>query len=142
MLHLNVIDTLREKHNDKVFLLFRVMVGLLFAFHGAQKLFGLFTTRPAQPLFSLMGLAGVIELFGGLLIAAGLFTSVIAAIAGAEMLVAFFKAHFTMANPVPIMNGGELALLYFAVFAFLFVEGSGKYSLDAMFCKDCKRKHV
>ncbi len=122
-----------EKYHGEFYFVFRVLVGLLFAQHGLQKMFGLLGGNQAAT-FSLMWFAGVIELAGGLLIAVGLFTKIVALIAGIEMLIAFFKAHFPQ-GWIPIMNKGELALLFFAAFLILLAHGSGKWSLDSMFAK-------
>src|SRR3989338_468192 len=81
-----------EQHKEKMYLVFRVFVGLLFAQHGMQKLFGWFGGLgggQAAALFSLMGVAGVIELFGGLAIAIGLFSRLMA-ILGALLMVAAY----------------------------------------------------
>jgi|SRR3989344_3539278 len=123
-----------KKYEVFLFTVFRVFVGLLFMQHGAQKLFGWFSDKAGAELFSLMGIAGVIEFFGGLLIAVGLFTRLVALIGGLEMLVAYFKAHFP-SGLVPIMNKGELALLYFACFLVLLIYGAKKFSLDALWFK-------
>jgi putative oxidoreductase len=99
----------------------RVVAGILFAFHGAQKLLGLFGGRQVT-LMSQMGLAGAIELGCGLLIAIGLLTSLAAFIASGEMAVAYFQAHAPQ-GPIPIQNGGELAALY--CFLFLYIASRG-----------------
>jgi putative oxidoreductase len=150
MFHYEKIDAFRAKHNDCAYLLFRLFVGLLFMFHGAQKVFGLFTDNPAQSLFSdggwsvagvnLMYFAGLIEFFGGVLIAIGLITSVASLLSLIVMIVAFFGSHFSVANPLPILNRGELAFIYLVCFLYIAFEGGGKYSVDAKMCKDCKPK--
>ena len=109
----------------------RIGAGLLFMQHGAQKLFGMFGGDVVE-LVSLMGLAGVLEFFGGLLIVLGLFTRPVAIILVIEMLVAYFMAHVPQ-GAVPIENGGELALLYALVFALLAAAGPGKGSIDRRF---------
>ena len=76
-----------------LYAIMRIVVGLLFACHGAQKLFGVFG-REAVPLFSLVGLAGVIEFAGGLLIAVGFLAAYAAFVASGEMAFAYFMAHF------------------------------------------------
>jgi putative oxidoreductase len=103
----------------------RIVAGLMFAIHGAQKLFGVFGGRQVT-LMSQFGLAGVIELVCGLMIAAGVFTSVAAFIASGEMAAAYFIAHWPR-GPVPIQNGGELAVLY--CFLFLYVAARGTVAL-------------
>lgn len=129
------IVTFREKYNDVAYATFRILIGTLFMFHGAQKLFGAFTTQAAQPLISLMGLAGIIEFFGGILIAVGLFTATAAFFTSATMLSAYFMAHFALDNPLPIANKGELALVYLAAFLYIAFEGAGKYSLSNVLFK-------
>lgn len=108
--------------------LLRIVAGLLFACHGAQKLFGVLGGQQAD-LTSRMGLAGVIEFVGGLMIAAGAFTSVIAFIASGQMAVAYFQAHAPRGF-WPIQNGGELAALYCFVFLFISARGAGIWALD------------
>lgn len=114
--------------------LLRVVAGLMFMQHGAQKLFGVLLPA-AQPwqgapaIFSMMWFAGVIELGAGLLIAVGLFTRFAAFIAAGQMAVAYFMVH----NPqgfFPSVNGGELAALYCLVFLMYAAVGGTRYSLD------------
>jgi putative oxidoreductase len=124
------IQSFRQQYNDVFYALFRVLIGVLFICHGAQKLFGAFSDSGAQPLFSLMGAAGVIELVGGVLIALGLLTGVASAVCAATMICAFFIAHFTLGNPVPLVNRGELALVFLCAFIFILLAGGGRYSLD------------
>jgi putative oxidoreductase len=107
--------------------LLRIVAGLMFACHGAQKLFGVLGGRQAD-LTSQMGLAGVIEFVGGLMIAAGAFTSVIAFIASGEMAFAYFQAHAPRGF-WPIQNGGELAVLYCFLFLYLAARGNGALSI-------------
>jgi putative oxidoreductase len=112
---------------DHLYALLRIVAGFLFAFHGAQKLFGLFGGRQ-MPLVSLMGLAGIIEFFGGLMIALGLWAPIVAFIASGEMAVAYFRAHLPQAF-WPIENRGELAALYCFLFLYISARGSGRWSL-------------
>lgn len=113
---------------EPAYAVFRIVVGGLFAFHGAQKLFGAFG-GPAQHLMSQMGLAGIIEFVGGLLVATGLFTSIAAFIACGEMAVAYFTVHAHMGR-WPIVNRGELAVLYCFSFLLIAARGAGMLSLD------------
>jgi putative oxidoreductase len=106
----------------------RIGAGLLFMQHGAQKLFGALGGE-AVPLVSLMGLAGILEFFGGLLIVLGLLTRPVALILALQMLAAYVMAHVPK-GPWPILNAGELALLYMLIFLFLAGNGSGTWSLD------------
>ena len=122
-----------KKYGEYLYFIFRVLVGLLFFQHGAQKLLGRFGGNKVA-LFSLMGLAGLIELVGGLFIALGLFTRITAFIAAFEMLVAYFKAHLPQ-GLIPIMNMGEPALLFFASSLVLITYGPGKWSLGIILFK-------
>jgi len=108
----------------------RIVAGFLFLHHGAQKLFGWFGGQTVE-LVSLMGLAGVIELVGGLLIMIGLFTRIAAFIASGEMAFAYFMAHASRAT-WPIENSGEHTVLFCFVFLYLVFAGAGAFSLDGM----------
>jgi putative oxidoreductase len=112
----------------------RIGAGLLFMQHGFQKHLGFFGgVGPAHdtvPLLSLFGLAGVLELAGGALIALGLWVRPVAIILLIEMISAYFIAHLPKGG-FPIENGGELALLYALVFVFLAANGAGPASADA-----------
>jgi putative oxidoreductase len=123
------MKTVLGKFEPQAYALLRIVAGLLFAQHGAQKLFGALGGE-GVPIASLMGLAGVIEFFGGLLIAIGLFTSPVAFIASGEMAVAYFMAHAS-SGLTPIQNRGELAVLYCFVFLYMAARGSGLFSVDA-----------
>ena len=101
--------------------LMRIIAGVLFAFHGAQKLFGLFGMQ-RMPLMSQFGAAGVIELVGGLLVAAGVAVTPVAFVCSGEMAVAYFRIHFPK-GMVPISNGGEFAVLYCFVFLYISTRG-------------------
>lgn len=116
--------------------LLRIGAGLLFMQHGGQKLFGWLGGFGGQAgataeLFSMMGLAGVLEFFGGLLIVLGLFTRPVALLVALQMVTAHFMAHQPQGG-FPMQNGGELALLFALVFTFLFANGSGPLSVDRL----------
>jgi len=117
-----------EKYRYQFYFVFRVLVGLMFAIHGAQKLFGAFGGNKAE-LFSLMGLAGIIEFFGGLMILVGLWVSLASFFSALQMLVAYFMAHSGQGLN-PLANGGEKAVLYFAAFLVLLAFGAGKWGFD------------
>ena len=129
-----MIKKILQKNKDYIYFVFRILVGFLFFQHGAQKLLGWFGSKGTVQLFSLMGLAGVIELVGGLLIVLGLFTRLTSLITALEILTAYFIAHASKAL-IPIMNGGELALLYFASFLVLIIHGAKKWSLEKLIFK-------
>jgi len=121
----------------------RIIAAFLFMAHGAQKLFGFLAPPGAStpPLLSQIGIGGILEFFGGLLLLLGLFTRPVAFILSGMMAVAYFQMHLATAvaksNPNwfwPIQggNGGELAVLYCFVFLFLSVAGGGEWSLDRL----------
>ncbi|MBX6366020.1 MAG: DoxX family protein [Gemmatimonadetes bacterium] len=112
------------------FTLMRIVVGLMFAQHGAQKLFGWFGGHQVTNLLSQLGVAGVLEFVGGLLVAFGLLTRAVAFVLAGEMAVAYFLQHATH-GPWPILNRGEPAVLYCFIFLFLAAHGAGPFSLDA-----------
>ena len=106
----------------------RVVVGFLFACHGAQKLFGMFGGLGGKgvtpPLLSKFGVAGVIELTVGVLVIVGLLSRYAAFIASGEMAVAYFTAHQPRGG-LPIENAGELAVFFSFVFLYLAARGPG-----------------
>jgi putative oxidoreductase len=127
------MDRTMSKYAPYLYVLLRVVAGLLFACRGAQKLFGVFggiggPPGTSMPLFSLMGLAGGIELVGGLLIALGVLTSLVAFIASGEMAFAYFMQHFPRGF-WPIQNGGELAVLYCFLFLYIAANGVGLWGV-------------
>ena len=118
--------------------LLRIVAGFTFSLHGVQKLFGLLGGMGGKgasaPFLSQMWVAGVLEAFGGLLILLGLFTGPVALVLCGEMAVAYFKAHLP-GGFWPILNRGELAVLYCFLFLYLFTAGPGPCSLDQLFRK-------
>ena len=117
--------------------LLRIVAGLLYMQHGAQKLFGVlggFGGEPGAtaPLFSLMGHAGVLEFVGGIAIALGLLTRPVAFLLAGEMATAYFVLQHLPQGFWPILNGGEPALLYLVIFLFLMAHGAGAFSIDEL----------
>lgn len=110
----------------------RIIIGFLFLQHGSAKLFGMphVAMFDGLQLLSLMGFAGVLELVGGLLILVGLFTRQTAFILSGQMAFAYFMAHAPHGF-LPILNQGELAVVYCFVFLYFAVAGAGAYSIDA-----------
>lgn len=108
----------------------RAISGFLMAAHGAQKLFGVLGKEKAE-LMSQAGLAGVIEFFGGVLLIFGLFTRPVAFLLAGTMAVAYFQVHAPQGF-WPIVNKGELAVLYCFVYLYLSAAGGGPWSLDAL----------
>ncbi len=118
----------------KILSVLRFIVGFLFLWHGSQKLFGFPPSDKAGGLSALIAVAGTLEFFGGLLLVVGLFTRWTAFILSGLMAVAYFMAHGTKAF-LPIVNGGEPAVIYCFVFLYLFFAGGGEWSLDNLLRK-------
>ncbi len=114
--------------------LLRIVIGFLFFQHGYGKLFGALpgVTGPSGPvpLVSLIGLSGILEVFGGILILLGLFTRPVAFVLSGEMAVAYFYVHVHKGF-WPVENGGELAALSCFVYLFFAAAGPGAWSLDS-----------
>jgi len=123
------MDRWLGRHAERVYTLLRIVAGILFACHGAQKLFGALggTAMTSNPM---MLAAGIIEFGGGLLIAVGLLTSWAAFIASGEMAAAYFMVH-AKGGFWPILNKGELAVVYCFLFLYIAARGAGPYSADA-----------
>ena len=109
----------------------RIVIGFLFLQHGSAKLLGMphVAMFDGLQLFSLIGVAGILELVGGILILIGLCTRFTAFILSGEMAFAYFLAH-AGAGPLPMLNGGELAVVYCFVFLYLAFAGAGAFSID------------
>lgn len=118
------------------YFLLRVVAGLLFLQAGGMKLFGWFGGMPPNgetaQLMSQVGIGGVLEFFGGLLIMLGLFTRPVAFIVSGEMAVAYWQFH-APGGTWPIQNHGEPAVLLCFIFLFMAAQGGGDWSLDALF---------
>ncbi len=130
------MERILGKYSTQLYAILRIVAGLLFMEHGAQKILGVFGGFGGQPgqhaqYFSRFGLAGFIELFGGLLIVLGVFAGFVAFICSGEMAFAFFLAHFPR-GLFPIQNGGELAVLYCFLFLYIASRGAGIWSVDAL----------
>ncbi len=124
--------SLRLAWEPRVLSILRIVVGLLYLEHGLNKLLDFPPTPTHMPyrLFSLVpGLAGPLELFGGLLIALGLFTRPVAFILSGEMAFAYFMANAPRSF-FPFLNGGDAAILYCFIFLYFAVVGGGVWSLD------------
>jgi putative oxidoreductase len=124
------------KFTPYVYAIMRIVIGLMFAVHGCQKLFGVPPSNHAMTLDTLTLIGGIIEFVGGLMIAFGLFAGYAAFIASGQMAVAYFMFHFpkqwnSIYDYIPAINGGELAVIYCFVFLFIAAYGSGVWSLDS-----------
>lgn len=132
-----IFESSQSEWNSRILSVLRVVVAALFIEHGLQKLFGIpagTTPRPPVALMSQMGLAGVLETFGGLAILLGLFTRPIAFLLCGEMAVAYFQAHFPRSF-YPIINGGEVVVLFCFIFLYFVFVGAGVWSIDAMIAR-------
>lgn len=111
----------------------RIVTGLLFLAHGTAKLLQwpyIDMFKDGVPITSLFGIGGILEIVGGILIVLGLFTRFVAFVLSGMMAVAYFMFHAS-AGIYPIINGGELAILYCFIFLYLAAQGPGSFSLDA-----------
>ncbi len=125
----------------------RIVAGIAFMTHGGSKLFGLFSDRPAPaPLFQFgeflanfwpVGMAGILEFFGGIMMAAGLFAPQVAFVIAGEMAVTYFWRHWGFGENSLWWwgNRGELPLLYCYIWLFFWGHGSGSFSVDAWLAK-------
>lgn len=117
----------------RVLAVLRIVTAYLFIAHGTAKLFGMphMTMFDGLQLMSLVGLAGVLEVVGGALLLIGLFTRPVAFVLCGFMAVAYFMAHANQGNALlPLLNGGELAVLYCFVFLYFVFAGAGDWSVD------------
>lgn len=129
-----MLGRLLSPAQEPVYAAMRIVVGLLFAFHGLQKVFGVLSEFQ-PPVGSQLWIGGVIELVTGLLIALGLLTRWAAFLASGTMAVAYVQFHWKFAfdsSFFPGINKGELAVVYALVFLFIACRGAGPASLDGM----------
>lgn len=127
-----MLTRLLSPYSEATYAALRIVAGLLFAFHGVQKVFGVLTDH--QPPFGgQLWIGGVIELVCGFAIALGAFTSWAAFLASGTMAVAYTQFHWKFAFDTkffPAVNKGELALVYAFLFLFIAARGAGVWSLD------------
>ena len=109
----------------------RIVFGLMFMQHGAQKLFAVLGREEAVAFMTQLWFAGILEFWGGLLIVVGLFTRPVAFVLAGLMAVAYFQAHLPR-DLFPIANGGELAVLFCFFWLFLAANGGGAFSIDGL----------
>jgi putative oxidoreductase len=129
-----MLDRVLSPRREIAFALLRVAAGLMFSFHGVQKLFGVLTASQPAP-GSQLWIGGIIELVGGLAIALGAFTVWAAFLASGTMAVAYVQFHWKLqlgSQLLPAINKGELALVYCVLFLFVACAGAGPYSVDAL----------
>src|SRR6201981_2584259 len=128
------LATLRLNWETRISSILRIMVGLLYMEHGLAKIVD-FPHQPNHAPYALVtlnpGLQGLLELVGGLLLALGLFTRGVAFVLAGNMAVAYFMVHAPRSF-FPLLNGGELAIVYCFVFLYFWVAGGGEWSLDRL----------
>jgi len=125
------MDRYLGRYGTYVYAIFRIVIGFMFMLHGTQKFFNWPPAKQAVPIAGLMLVAGIIELVGGFLIMIGFFSSFAAFIASGMTAVAYFMVHQPNGS-LPIMNGGELAVLYCFAFLYVAARGSGVWSVDSI----------
>ncbi|MDE0144789.1 MAG: DoxX family protein [Nitrospira sp.] len=118
-----------QAYTNQTYALLRIFAGLTFVFHGTQKLFAFPAPMQHEVPAFVIYIAGPIELIGGLLVAVGLFTRWAAFLCSGLMAAAYWMVHGTQAF-FPIMNQGDLAIMYCFAFLFISAQGSGIWSVD------------
>jgi len=126
------LATLRLNWEPRMLSILRIMVGLLYMEHGLAKILDI-PHQPNHAPYALLtlnpGLQGLLELVGGLLLALGLFTRTVAFVLAGNMAVAYFMVHGPRGF-FPLLNGGELAIVYCFIFLYFWIAGGGEWSLD------------
>ena len=133
------LDSFYATWTPRALSVLRIIAGFLFIQHGAQKLFG-FMAPPqwsSPPILSMVGIAGALEFFGGLLLIIGLLTRPVAFILSGLMAVAYFMVHAPQGFWT-LQNKGELAALYSFLFLFLAVAGGGAWSIDRLLGRNAR----
>jgi putative oxidoreductase len=123
--------------------LMRIVTGYMFIWHGSAKLFGVphVAMFDGLQLFSLMGLAGALELVGGILLVLGLLIRPAAFVLSGFMAVAYFMGHASKGNALlPMLNQGELAIAWSFLFLYYSVAGAGAWALDNVIGRGSARR--
>lgn len=124
-----------ERYSDQIYAALRFITGFLFLWHGTNKLFGYPKPYTHEIPAYIMYVAGPIELIGGILVAIGLFTRGTAFLCSGLMAFAYWMAHAPK-DILPILNNGDLSILYCFVFLFISANGAGIWSVEAW----CQKK--
>jgi putative oxidoreductase len=127
---MNALRSFLGRYTEQIYAVTRMVLGFLYACHGAQKLFGILGGKTAYGS-ALLTTAGVIEFFGGLLIVLGFLVTPAAFLASGEMAVAYFLVH-AKNGALPILNRGELPTVFSFTFLFLAARGAGIWSVDSL----------
>jgi len=126
--------TFFSKYEPQAYAILRIVAGFLFLWHGSQKLLGYPSAGFVIPLSFTIIIAGIVELAGGILVMAGLWTRWAAFVCSGEMAYAYWSAHGLHAV-LPLMNHGEMAMFYCFLFLFISARGPGIYSIDHLLKK-------
>lgn len=132
-----MLQNLESVWAPRVLSILRIVSALIFMAHGTQKHFAFpppAQPNPGPPLMSLYGVAGAMEIVGGILLIFGLFTRPVAFLLSGEMAIAYWYSHFPR-NFYPLLNGGDAPILYCFVFLYLACAGGGAWSLDRLIWK-------
>jgi putative oxidoreductase len=124
--------------SEHIYSVLRIVTGLLFAFHGAQKVLGIMASSQPE-MFSQIWIGGVIELITGALVALGLFTQLAAFLASGTMAVAYIQFHWKFqfnGNVFPAINHGELGVVYSFCLLYIASVGDGRWSVGASRARD------
>jgi len=123
---------LAERYANEVLSLLRIVTAALFLQHGMTKIFGFPWSSASDPaMWSLLWVAGMIELIGSFLLLVGLFSRPVALLLSGEMAVGYFMVHAPQST-YPMLNGGESAVLFCFIFLYIAFEGAGPWSVDAI----------
>jgi len=134
---MSIFDPAPSPWPSRMLSVLRIVTGVVFITFGTMKLFNVPPMPPDQPpleLLSMTGIAGILEVFGGLAFILGLFTRPVAFILSGEMAAAYFIGHFPMGF-WPSQNMGTPAILYCFVFLYFVFSGAGVWSIDAMIAR-------
>jgi len=125
------MDDYGDRFKDVALNLLRFVAGFQLWQHGAQKLLGVFGRDTPVEMFTIFWTAGIIEFFGGMLIAVGLFTRPVAFLLCGHLAVVFWWRHVPGSPFWPVMNRGEAPVLFCFMFLLLWAYGGGTFSIDA-----------
>lgn len=129
-----------SKYESQAYAILRIVAGFLYLWHGSMKLFDFPSSGHGMPLYIII-FGGGVEFFGGLMIMTGLWTRWAAFFSSGEMAYAYWFAHGTHAV-LPILNHGELAMLYCFLFLFIMTRGSGIFSIDDLLERRMKNRRA
>jgi putative oxidoreductase len=126
---MNALYARMETWRPYILSIVRIVIGLLYLQHGLSKVFNFPTPSPVPSLSGLLILATFLETVGALLFVVGAYTRIVALILSGEMAFAYFMAHAPRSF-YPVVNGGELAVIYCFIFLYFAFAGGGPLSVD------------